>query len=422
MMERIKSLLLILLISSSLLQSYMLAYNQPRLTPMNETQYIETELLGQQLELGQMIFPHQIIIHSSQDHHTVLYPNSYFYELIFDKVKQRTFEGFRDITRSMSGWEELRHRQEGIEIVFKDGIPLSQLISMMAIEGELFYSNDFIDRIWLTKADQAEEVQAFFFSVNQVNVYESARVELNTRDLEQFIGFGAYMPAYTYVERGYYLPDEPIEAIRYRFTYDRYTLDQLKNSLFIDPSISQKILDRDGTEILTDGKRGIIVDREQEWMSFSDYVPTSEIGNDVRENLTVAVQFINRHGGWNGQYLLTHVPSSRNQTFVFRQYYDSYPIVTESHDHYGYMKIILQKGVVSNYERSLINLDFAYIDKSSLQLPGGEALRNRIESFAQRHAISAITIAYHAVITDDYIDLIPKWAAELTDGSTVLIP
>lgn len=423
MMEKIKSLLLVFLISTSLLQSYLLAYSQPILDPMNETEYIETELLGQQLELSQTIFPNQVIIHSAaDDHHTVLYPDSYFYDLIVDKVKQRSFGGFRDITRSMSGWEELRLRQDGVEIIFKDGIPIDVLFNMLNVEHDLFFSTDYIDRIWLTKAEQAEEVQAFFLSTNHVNVYEASRLELSVRDLEQFVGFGEWLPSYTLVDGHYYIPQEPLDAIRYRFPYERYTLDQMQNSLFVDPSISQKILDRDGTEILTDGKRGIIVDREYEWMSYSDYVPSSELGNDVRENLSAAVQFINRHGGWNGSYLVNHVPSSRNQTFIFRQYYNSYPIVANNHHPFGYIKIVLQKGIVSHYERSLINFDFNFIEKTAMVLPGGEALNKSIANMASQYAVSAVSIAYHAVIAKDHIDLVPRWAAELEDGSIILIP
>lgn len=422
MMERLKSWLLILLIATSLLQSYFLAYSKPRLDPIIETQYIETQLLGEQREMNQMVFPQYIILHDKSGQHSVLYPKSYFFDLIFDKVKQRSFSGFRETTRPMSGLDEMRHKNDGIEIVFKNGIPVSLLTTMLDVEDSIFYEADFIDRIWLTKLENSEELNAFFYSKTSLNVYESTRIDLTSRDLEQFIGFGALMSNYMVVDNFYYVPEEPYPMVKYRLAYDRYTVDQLQNSLFVDPSISQKILDRDGTEIITDGKRGIIVDNEYDWISYSDYVPTTEMGNDVKENLAAATQFINRHGGWNGDHLVSFVPTSRTQSFVFYQQYDSYPIVASRYHPFGYIKIMLQKGVVSNYERSLITLDFDGAMKEQAMLPGGEELAARVRHFARRHAISSITPAYHPVITDDYIELEPRWAVELTDGTLQLLP
>jgi regulatory protein YycH of two-component signal transduction system YycFG len=417
MMDKLKSFLLVILIISSLLQSYLLAYSKPNHDPITETQYIETELLGEQREVSQMIFPQQMILHTAEQKHTVLYPNTPFYNMIYNKVKQRTFEGFREITRSMSGWDEIRDKVTGVEIHFKEGIPLTMLKNIMLLEDETLYSTDYINRIWITVTENSEDVRAFFFSVSDLNVYEATRVDLTVRDIEQFVGFGEYLPNYAVQPNGYYTPMESIEFVGYRFSYNRYTLDQLQNSLFVDPGISRKILERDGTEIITDGKRGLQMDREQDWMSYSDPVAVAEFGNDVRENLLAAVQFINRHGGWNGNYVVHHTPANRNQNFIFRQYLNALPIISSPGLNIGYMKIILQKGVVSNYERSLININYDSAEKQFVSLPGGEELDKLIQSYSGFHRISSVIPAYYPVIKEDYIDLIPKWAVELTDGS-----
>lgn len=421
MMEKLKSFFLVFLITSSLLQSYLLAYSKPNHDPITETEYIETELLGEQQEVNQMIYPQQIIMHTVEEKHTILYPDTPFYNMIYDKVKQRSFEGFREITMSMSGWDEIRHRTDGVEIQFKDGIPLRILSEIMLLEEETFYSSDYIDRIWITITENREEVRAFFFSDSDLNVYEATRVDLTVRDLEQFVGFGEYLPNYVVKQNKYYTPVESMDYVAYRLSYDKYTLEQLQNSLFVDPSISRKILERDGTEIITDGKRGLQIDREQEWMSYSDPVAVVEFGNDVRENLVAAVHFINRHGGWNGKYMINHVSINRNQNFTFRHYYDSLPIISPSTFNIGYMKIILQKGTVSNYERSLINFDYSNMEKRMVTLPGGEELDQLLQSYPGIQRVASLIPAYYPIITDDYIDLIPKWAVEMTDGSYVYL-
>jgi regulatory protein YycH of two-component signal transduction system YycFG len=422
MMDKIKTVLLVLLISTSLLQSYLLAYSKPNLDPIHETEYIETELLGEQQEFKQMIFPQQIVLHFGENQHTVLYPNHKFYNMIFNKVKQRSFDGFKEISQSSIEWDQLRSRNQGVEIHFKDGIPLTMLENMMQLRGEPLFGPEYIDRIWMLTADNQEEVRTFFFAASGLSVYESTKADLTVKDIEQFVGLGSYLPNYQ-LNYSYYLPTEPMDAIEYKMSYHEYTPEQLQNSLFVDPGISRKILERDGTEIITDGKRGLKVDHGQGWMNYSDPVTSVEFGNDVRENLLSAVQFVNRHGGWNGEYLVNHAPLNRNQSFVFRQYMDSLPIYSPKSRNFGYIKIILQKGIVSSYERSLLNLDYVGADKKEAFLPGGEQLNAMIQAYAKRASISSIQPAYIPTFsqTEDSVILRPKWTVELFDGSVEVL-
>jgi regulatory protein YycH of two-component signal transduction system YycFG len=61
-------------------------------------------------------------------------------------------------------WEEVRTKQQGVEIRFRDGIPFTILQQLLRIEGELPIDNDKITRIWIYSKGNNEDVRAFFFT------------------------------------------------------------------------------------------------------------------------------------------------------------------------------------------------------------------------------------------------------------------
>src|SRR5690606_4061199 len=104
--------------------------------------------------------------------------------------------------------------------------------------------------------------------------------------------------------------------------------DQIENMLFPDPAITRNFPTSDGTDIFSDGKRVLEIDRSQLWMEFSDPMTAIHEDEASSQKLNTIVQFINRHGGWNGQFALEQIqirPEQGGPRFVFRQYMSAYP-------------------------------------------------------------------------------------------------
>lgn len=424
MTERVKTIVLVALIVLSLYQSYLLAYSKPDFDPISQDEYIETEWIGDQRELDQLIFPWEIVLHLGDNRHTVFYPNFNFYHMIFDKVRQRTLASFREVNASNLDFTAMRERQQGIEIRFKQSVPLSFLQNVMEIRMELIDVTDSIDRIWITIPEVGEEVRTFLFSRNDQQVYEATHVDLTVRDVEEFVGFGEYMPAYTAQRNGeYYIPLEPIETVEFKMSVLQYSPEQLQKSLFVDPAISRNLLERDGTEIYTDGKRGLQISQSQRWMSYSDPVAPVESPADVWENLYTAIKFINRHGGWNGQYLLFEAIPGTTQTYKFQQYvqpvrnYNAFPILSTRTQPFGQIEVSVQRGTITNYERSILELEKEVFDVKPMVLPGGDSLRALLNQFGQRHLIRSVFPAYAPRLTEKGMQLTPRWAVLLENQS-----
>jgi regulatory protein YycH of two-component signal transduction system YycFG len=216
------------------------------------------------------------------------------------------------------------------------------------------------------------------------------------------------------------LPDQPLEIAKYTITVKTLPIDQLQKTLFVDPRNTRNFSKNDGSEMFTDGKRGLQIKPDQLWMSYTDPIPAVDNRNDIRESLNAAVQFINLHGGWNGSFMAKSLTPSQlvgRQQFTFRQYYDSYPIISERTDNFGLIRIVLQNRVVANYDRSLMILDHAVLERTIKTIEGGKALDDMLNAYPRRQQVVSLTPAYQPIFGEDDMVLNPVWAVELRDGS-----
>ncbi|UQZ84526.1 YycH protein [Paenibacillus konkukensis] len=421
MIEKLKSGVLVLLVALSLLQSYLLSYSSPKFDPLVQQDYVKTDPMGSQASLEDLLFADHVVLHMGNQVHTVLYPNTAGYNQILDSVKQRTLSGFRKTTVSSLNMnvEEVRGKQQGLEVVFRDGIPLNVLQRVMQLKGEVPADNDVITRIWIVAREAKDEVRTILFTDTASTVYEVQKADISAKDIERIITLEGTVP-YKETADGYYLPTKPISFPAYTLDFTQFTVDQLKRSFFVDPAITRNLSERDGTEIYTDAKRGLQLKNDERWLTYSDPVAPVDSKIDVQDNLLSAVQFVNQHGGWNGQYAVQKVPQRMlpvSQSFIFRQYYGSLPVMNQHNDNIGFIKMSLQKGVVSRYERSMIIPDPAGVRSRDATLIAGEELDAKLAQYAKKNAVISVFPGYRPTIFDKTMELVPVWTVELRDGT-----
>lgn len=425
MMERAKSLLLFLLVAASLLQSYFLAYNMPSMEAKEKTDldYVATDPLGPEQQVENLLFPEELVVHMGNDKHTVFYPNDNFYNLVLDKLKPREFKGFQQDTVSDINWDEVRKNDLGIEVRFGRAVPFELLQKVFKIDSNFLFSADSITRIWIFARQDREEVRTFFFSADG-NVYEALRADLTVQDVQQCVGFGQYWTPYSYWNGGVYVPDKGRSYDSDEVPFTQYTPDQMQRNLFIDPGATRMIQDReDGTRTYTDSKRALRIEQQTGWLSYTDSVVPTGSQNDLSENITSAVQFVNQHGGWNGKHRLVPSESTAGSNIIrFQQYFDNMPIVSTGSFRFGYMQLAVQQGVVASYERSMIVLNEENPRVAAkMQLPGGEELRSRIRDAVDGGVVEAIYPAYLPTSGKDAVKLKPVWAIRLLNGEVLTI-
>jgi regulatory protein YycH of two-component signal transduction system YycFG len=429
MMEKFKTVSLVVLVLLSLVQSYFLAYSFPNLGATISTgqDYVPAEPMGMEETVENVIFPQEIALHFGSGQHTVLSPGTNVYERIFnDRIRMREFKGFQQYSIAIENWTEIRANDPGVELRFESGVPVSLLKKVMKLDGDFLFLSDSIERIWMFKERDSEEVRVYFFSNDGLTVYRSTRADITLGDLKEYLGFGSYWTPYRVWQNRLYLPDTAIEAVQYDYGFNVYTPERMQRNLFSDPGTTKMITHRSGSQIYTDGKRGLQIDQKNgKWMSYTNPIALLDGKNDLGENVVSAIQFINQHGGWDGVHRFV-APERGTETsgseIVFQQYHFSYPVIGSSSFLFGHMRLLLQQGGVAEYERSLATLGESK-NKSSLRwLPGGDELQNKLAQYVRRSEVVSLYPALQASLTDNQeIRLEPVWAVRLHDGSDEIL-
>lgn len=426
MKETIKSLFLTLLVVASMVQSYYLIYRLPGNDPIvkSESEYVEAESMGIPMEVESMIFPAQMVIHMGDDRHSVFYPESTFYNLIYSRLKGRQFDGFQRYALENINWADIRSSHEGIELQFDGGVPVALLQKVMQISPDSLFEAESISKILIYNTENEDQVRVFFFSNEGGVVYEATKVDLTVQDVKQQINFGEDWVPYTLVN-GYYIPDEPIDMVETGLNVDLYTAEQMQRSLFFDFSITRYIREKNGSEIYTDSKRSLQVRQDRNWMNFTDPAASSTGENSPSKNVVSAVDYVNSHGGWSGKYRLEQSEGRDDDKHlaVFRQYYGAaqygaFPIIDLPTFHYGTITLEMRQGTIVGYERSLLYTTEGTWSKKVVTLQGGKELRDKIAVISKEAIITNLYPAYLPSLTKEGLLLQPTWVVELSNGAT----
>ncbi|WP_128895576.1 YycH family regulatory protein [Longirhabdus pacifica] len=420
MKEKIKSVLLFLLIVTSLWQSYLLAYSQPKFSPIHFATYVENELQGSKKEESAFFFPTSLVLHFGENKQTVLNPDHAFYEKIFyDKISKRKFESFQLVSLEAEALLALQRSSRGVEIKFEQLVPVPILQNMMQLENNYTLQSEKIKSIWIGSNEGNDEVNVYFFAASN-NVYQSINADFLLDDIEQYLTFGQYLNEqvnYTSVDTihgAFYLPEKEIPSAEITMSVNEYTAESFINSLFVDPSTSRSFPQTDGSQIYTDGKRGLQIDENGNWMSFTNPVAPTQQSSTAYANLATAIKFVNQHGGWNGTYRLYRFPEQTEEMFRFVSYYNTLPIIQTEESIFGLVQVQMEENVVTSYERSMLEWD-EEISRSKYMLSGGEELTALINDYSE--PIVTVFPAYEVVRETENVTFIPRWAVEKEDGT-----
>jgi len=423
MIEKLKSALLTILVALSLVQSYLLINNYPEIgaTVRTEQEYISPEEMGDPLRIDEVLYPEDIVVHMGGDRHSVLYPETTYYIRIYDQVTSGEYRGFQRINAALRDWDELRRHTQGFELRFGGAVPVALLQKTMQLDGDILFLNDSIERIWAMRRNYPGRTMAeiYFFSSDGRTAYLASRSSLTVDDITDItVGVGGYMPSYTLWRGDIYLPAEPLEAIAYSFGYTAFTPQQMQRSLFFNPNKTRYLEDRSGQVIYTDGKRGLQLESGDTWMVFTDPVPMQDGAENLTDNVTAAVQFVNQHGGWDGRYrFMPGAVSEGGRNIAFQQYYGQYPLIG-GNVRYGQIRLLMQQGTAVVYERSLLNLGERQRNSEIRWLPGGARLRSALETYARLRDIEAVFPALYVTLTEERtLVMEPVWAVRLADGT-----
>ncbi|MCF6094649.1 two-component system activity regulator YycH [Microaerobacter geothermalis] len=426
MIERIKSMVLIILVLFSILLTWQLWNSQPNFEVLKTESYIAPPPTGKPKEITDVALPIQVIFHYGKERHTVSLPSMAQYRIVLEKMSGWYFDDFKQLYFSTDELKEIAQNELGLEIVYPTNYDTTLFPYLLNVKGEI-PSFQGVNRIWIYY-DAKEEVTYGLFLSKGSNMVIQARTVLTSADLQNFyLGLGNNLPSYQLYISGrnmLYLPNEPISIKRVWYKKDTISIDNMIDSLFIDPSLTRQIKERDGSIIYTDGNRALqYLDFNQSISYHNPLVDDTQNTDPKGKSFLDSIHFINRQGGWNGDYIISKISSDgfRGKNMVYREMVNSFLVYMKEPNPYGTISIQIKGNFISGYQRSLIRRG-DYISHQTIDIATGEQLMDWLEKKGKREGIQEIYPAYLATFTDDnMIRFDPVWIIKYENNSTIYL-
>ncbi|GEM_PF-5621443 len=434
--ERLKTILLIGLIISSLTFTSVLLYGFPQFN-ISKTEYFQSYSVGEILDLNYFLRPKEIIIHTKEGHH-LTYPATKQGELLLKSMNNWRFHLFTKAEKEFD-WRNLIEDKSGIELKFN--YPINQSANLWFQSIDNLNKNEKLNILWLYLEEDSTEksVKGILFTEGK-SYYYTIETNISPQEFLDILAVGTSLPNYNYylVDTGknlnpstYYVPKENFAVKSMRYFYRDISVDKFIEWLFINPNLVQKINDpsdiRRKVRIYTDGSRGIYYYPQESALEYYQFNMinnkkiTYSSNNNWEETLNNGIRFVNQYGGWNGGYYLKNITNLTNGNIQisFQPHINNYPIITNENQ--TALEIELQENNVRRLKRSTYFLD-KEVEWWITNIGGDQTIEKILnEKNISRTEIVNIEIVYRSIKSYYYIDFQPGWQIELSDGSKYYI-
>lgn len=423
--EVLKSVLLVLLVLASLFQTYLLVYRPPQFDRIVPADYLQAETEGIRKTIEEVFKPRAIVVHFGEESHTVYHPESDPYNDTWNRWRAASFGGLEVSSLLNSDIEKLQQQRKGVTIQFKQSLSVESLQTILSFEVDQQNLTSQIDSMLLTMDEPELTVSLYLMTADKRTIYQVRTTDLSAVDVNQMLSATSEPVRYSLYRNQFFIPAQPLPLTQYELAFAQVSVEQLWQRLFIDPNITRNLIEKDGTKIYTDGKRGLQLKDRDRYLIYSDPVAQFENRSKLNEDLLLGVSFINQHGGWNGEYILHNMkqaPDGGEHVYEFRQYFRSLPMIDPVYSWYGYQRLKMKNGVVSGYQRPLIQLEREPLTQQTISLPGGQQLIDKLDQLTLQKPLKLLYPAYKAdLLEGGKVRLQPVWAVEWVDGKLQLL-
>ncbi|WP_339060783.1 two-component system activity regulator YycH [Tepidibacillus marianensis] len=429
MKEKIKSILLILLVLNSIVLTWILIYYSPNDGNATISEYLPRFRFGKESSMQEIVQIKQIILHFGNNQHTIIYPESKAYPTFLQEIKKASFYDIA-LHQQPVDWKTIIESQKGIELILPGDLPQDVLSSILMISSppQVF---DQVNRIWVTSGVDNTTV-VYFLSDHDDKVY-TAKTSLSMKNMETLLTPNQTLPQYSYllsqssakkaIKKFYYLPEEELQIQIPRRTLVPISEDHLVQIFFLDPTGVRKVYDRKESQrmIYTDGSRSMQVYTGEHYLNYYQPVVNVQRNLDRVKDLKTGINYINQHGGWEGNYYLTSLKTigSRQWEFQFNQYMNGIPV---REDDLMPHQVQINNGSVSFVQiptMLLIESESAnHVSLKKRAVLMGELKKENIASTD----IDSMELIFQMVQKREFVEFYPYWEIILNNKKQVEIP
>lgn len=421
--EILKTILLIILVTSSIFLTLNIWTYQPSYSSIDEEAIVENVSIGTEKELDDVISPTRIIysVNNNLIYGTI---NPIEIQAIMQEFKKWDFSMFTDITARIDDFYSFLNETNQLQINYAVSVPMSLYKSSLDSKNNLLPNFNFDNIILKLSNDNDEFAKVYFVSTKTKEVYESlipasyvTGIENNyLTEIQSNQNYAILKFKELKNNRRIYYKADTNGMYSYQHLFMTIDADKFKNALFKNPDLVQRNAMISGTEY-TDG---FSVLRIYDNFTIS-YINPSEMLQSVNtlttSSIKKSIDYINSHAGWNYNYQLVSNDIVNNK-LEFRMYYpDGLPIFSDSP---GLATINLgwgNSGIVE-YFRGNFTLGVE-MEKFEMDVASGETVLNYLENMEEINLenIEDLTLAYKIKRegASRIVYLLPTWYYKMAD-------
>ncbi|WP_286883811.1 YycH family regulatory protein [Aneurinibacillus sp. UBA3580] len=448
-LERLKTIVLTLLIIISLMLSGFLWNSTPELENLTPSDYVAPQPAGHKYEVTDVIRPSFLMFHTGEGKHRKAPIESAMYEKLMSRMNQWYFYNFVDTHLVKEEWEELINKRRSVEIVYNHEIPADIASELFTLRSHAEGNFRSISRILLYENEEKNAVDALLISNRNQQVIR-VHTSVEPEEVENLFapgnlaGLSEQILYRTFVDRleddirttryafydPIYLPGGREKMSRYRYFYQPLTVQQVLNAMFVDASLTRQVTERDGTMIYTNGSQSVSIPSERNYLLYRHPMHEWEKAQGERPNyeaLSSALSFINQHGGWIGRYYLESVDDvnfvNRENTvaYRFRQYIGTYPLFSGDGPDLNTISARVSGGNVSELYYPMRQLDL-YFERIPVTVVSGTELMKWLENKGiNKHQVGSIELGLYTRSIYDFIEMKPCWVVYLKDKEPLYV-
>lgn len=381
--EQAKSLLLFLLVTSSIVLTFIIWTYTPDYKSIEQTANNITEI-GKKKNVESVIKPAKLLYRQNDEFKGTFNPSM-----------------MNDVLDSFRNWQDMRIEErepnlsaarlnnlirdnQRITVDFSGPVPFSVFNKTFLSSENEMPETTFDSLIIDWKSYKDNQLQLFFISASN-SVMHRAQVTLidATTFYDKLIEPSNRFADYREIERtattSLYVPEEPVEALQYKYYTDDISPNSFKNILFTKPSIVQRNVDDVGNEKYTDGMGLMTVDTYRRAINYVYPAAGSRTIMTATELMDKSFEFINEHGGLTADYRLTSI-SPETSRVNYQLYLQGYPvfsdtIATDISTTWGQKRIF-------RYDRPYYSLDIDFTSANDARiLPSGVEIVQQVQQY-----------------------------------------
>jgi len=436
MKERLKSIILLVLVCLSLFQTYQLWYGQQPAELATAEDIYERVIIEQPRPPEQIIFPETIVIPVENGYYAYR-EGEQIYTRLWETLLEQLHSSFvSNQAGTVSDFPEGAPRllscylrpllPVGSESSLLPLLPESELARLDLIGGSETY--------WVRLFTAEEEVLAEAkLTSTQVAVLQNliSVAKAEERVLHNLLTGDAAASAAglnVTVNEVIFLPQAQIDLARLPVKPETINREQLLKTFFVDYSLARSIEEKDGAVIYTDGERGLRLTTGGFEFSYPR-LEEGEANQTVAEALNSSGALISFHGGWPSGLRLEIIEQARLGRSVtystqWRMYYLGYPLYAAKPT-----RIVFNDRGLIHFNRLIYNLQNLNQDLAENRMTAGwqEALRAALEViFAEASEqpedlkLEAFNLGYAIVTGGNELWAEPVWHLQI-DGQRILL-